>query len=173
MNEEEIIKCFKPIISSNCEILILGSMPSKISRENNFYYSNPTNRFWKILTEIYNEDFVNSNKENKIELLLKNNIALFDVYSSCKMKKDGSSLDSNIIEQKFNDIPTLITNTNISKIFITSKKAYLEFLKHFESYFKSLDIKIVNLPSPSSANRSVYKTDDELIIRWKELIKGK
>lgn len=172
MEEKEILKCFKPVINNDCEILILGSMPSKISRENDFYYSNPTNRFWKILSNIYNEDFVNSNKEQKIELLLKNHIALYDVYSSCKMKKDGSSLDSNIIEQKFNDIPLLITNTKISKIFITSKKAYLEFLKQFENYFKNNKIEILNLPSPSSANRSVYKTDNELINQWQNLIKN-
>ena len=164
------IKCFKPIINNNCEILILGSMPSVKSRENNFYYSNPTNRFWKILSHLYNQDFVNSSTDEKIKLLLGNHIALFDVYASCEMKKTNSSLDSDIKNQQFNNIPKLIQGTNINKIYITSTKAYKDFIKHFKNEFASLKIDIINLPSPSSANRSIYKTDDDLIKAWKTLI---
>ncbi len=164
------IFCFKPILNENSEMLILGSMPSKKSRENNFYYSNPTNRFWKILSSIFYEDFLNANNEEKINLLYKHKIALFDVYKSCEMKKANSSLDSNIINQQFNNIPKLIENTKINKVFITSKKAYNEFIKHFGGYLKKLNVSVINLPSPSSANRSKYKTDDELILVWKKLI---
>ncbi len=164
------IVCFEPIINDKCKILILGSMPSKKSREFNFYYANSTNRFWKILSVIYCEDFQNVDRATKIKLLFKHNIALFDVYKSCEMKKFGSSLDSNIIKQKFNDIPNLIKDTNISKIFITSKKAYDEFLSHFKHEFDFSKISIINLPSPSSANRSKYKTDEKLIEAWKLLM---
>lgn len=170
--DKNTIYGFEPIINKNCKILFLGSMPSKKSRENNFYYSNPTNRFWKILSSIFNEDFINAGNKNKKELLFKHNIALYDVYKSCEMKKLDSSLDSNIYNQKLNDIPNLIKNTNITKIFITSKKAYLDFLKHFKNEFTNTKIEITNLPSPSSANRSKYKTDEELIKVWAELIKG-
>ena len=170
MIKNEHIKCFSPIIDNNCEILILGSMPSVKSRENNFYYSNPTNRFWKILSALYKEDFINASPEEKTKLLLNNHIALFDVYASCEMKKEHSSLDSNIVNQKFNNIPKLIQGTNITKIYITSKKAHKDFIKHFDKIFSILKIEIINLPSPSSANRSTYKTDDDLIKIWKELI---
>lgn len=167
---ENNIKCFEPIIDNNCEILILGSMPSIKSRTNNFYYSNPTNRFWKILTAIFKDDFMNADKIQKIQLLLKNHIALFDVYSSCKMRKENSSLDSDIVNPQFNDIPSLITGTKINKIFITSKKAYIDFNKKFNNLFSKLKIEIINLPSPSSANRSKYKSDSEIINAWKEII---
>lgn len=170
MNSNNIIKGFKPIINNSCEILILGSIPSKLSREHKFYYSNPTNRFWKILSTIYNEDFVNSSNEHKTDLLLKHNIAISDVYSTCEMKIENSSLDSNIINQKFTDIPNLINGTKIKRIYITSKKAYNDFLNYYKDYFKNKNIEVINLPSPSSANRSIYKTDLDLINRWKELL---
>lgn len=165
MNKSTIF-CFEPIIDNECKMLFLGSMPSKKSRENNFYYSNPTNRFWKILSIIFCEDFIHADNKSKKQLLLKHNIAVFDVYKSCKMKKEESSLDSNICNQEINDIPELIKGTKISKIFITSKKAYNDFIKHFK-----LNIPVINLPSPSSANRSKYKTDDELIDICIKLIK--
>ena len=169
MNKEKLL-CLKPIINNDCEILILGSIPSIKSRQCNFYYSNPTNRFWKILSSIFNEDFVNINNDLKTKLLLSHHIAIFDIYSSCEMKKESSSLDSNIINQKFNDIPNLVKGTNITKIYITSKKAYKEFIKRFGDIFELLKIKIISLPSPSSANRREYKTDDDIIKVWKELI---
>ena len=103
-------------------------------------------------------------------MLLKNHIALFDVYASCEMKKENSSLDSHIKNQRFNDIPELIKGTEIKKIYITSKKAYKEFMLRFNKVFSELKIDIISLPSPSGANRREYKTDDDIINRWKELI---
>ena len=170
MKDFDDIECFEPIIDRDCEILILGSIPGVKSRENNFYYSNPTNRFWKILTVIYKDDFANAKNNEKIKLLLKNHIALFDVYASCEMKKENSSLDSNIINQKFNDIESVIMETKISRIFITSKRAYEDFIKKFGKRFLDLKIDIINLPSPSSANRRKYKTDEDMIKVWKEII---
>ncbi|MCI7795125.1 MAG: glycosyltransferase, partial [Lachnospiraceae bacterium] len=38
---------FEPVYDENSRILILGSFPSVKSREENFYYGHPQNRFWK------------------------------------------------------------------------------------------------------------------------------
>lgn len=161
---------FGPIISEDCESLILGSIPSVKSRENNFYYSNPTNRFWKIMSALYHEDFVGMDSDKKAETLLKNKIALYDVYSSCAMKNDRGSLDSHIVKPKMNDIPKLIKDTKIKKIYITSKKAYLDFVKVFKDELAKMDVEIINLPSPSGANRSKFKTDDEMTNEWAMLM---
>lgn len=40
---------FDSIYNSESRILILGSFPSVKSRENNFYYGHPQNRFWKVI----------------------------------------------------------------------------------------------------------------------------
>ena len=84
-----------PIYNKNSEILILGSMPSKLSREKNFYYANKQNRFWKIMEELYNINFSSNN--DKMEFLLKNKIALWDVFKEVDIK--GSS-DSSIKNAK-------------------------------------------------------------------------
>ena len=160
------VKCFKPIIDCDCRVLILGSMPSVISREVNFYYGNPTNRFWKILSALLGTDFIVMTNEEKTAALLARHIALFDVFSACEIK---GSMDSDIKNAEFNDIPSLIRGTNIKTIYITSKKAFNAFSKRFGDYFTNTGVKVVNLPSTSSANRSKFKTDDALLTEWKKL----
>lgn len=46
---------FEPYYNPDSEILILGSIPSIKSREQGFYYAHPQNKFWKILSNIYNK----------------------------------------------------------------------------------------------------------------------
>ena len=40
---------FPPISSPSAEVLILGSLPGRLSLERGEYYANPQNAFWKIL----------------------------------------------------------------------------------------------------------------------------
>ena len=51
MREYHLIE---PVYNKSSKILILGSFPSVKSREANFFYHHPQNRFWKILANIYN-----------------------------------------------------------------------------------------------------------------------
>ena len=104
----------------NKKILILGSIPSIKSREFGFYYAHPQNRFWKVISNIYNENQP-TNIEEKKELLKKHNIALWDVIKSCDMI--GSS-DSSINNEVPNDINSLLKKTKIKKIYTTGKTAY-------------------------------------------------
>ena len=62
----------KPIYNNNSKILILGSIPSIKSRELNFYYANPTNRFWKIFEILFIAKLTTN--EEKITFLHKNAI---------------------------------------------------------------------------------------------------
>ena len=41
-----------PVYDKNSKILILGSFPSVKSRENQFFYHHPQNRFWKVLSGV-------------------------------------------------------------------------------------------------------------------------
>lgn len=163
-----IVHCFKPVIDENCTALILGSIPSAVSRKVDFYYGNPSNRFWKIMSEICGENFTAMSNEQKAQTLLSHRIALSDVFSTCEIK---GSMDGNIKNASLNDIPSLVKGTNIKTIYITSKKAFDAFIKHFKSFFEKIHIDIVNLPSTSSANRSKFATDDALCDEWKKLFK--
>lgn len=155
-----VIHPFSPIFNSQSEILILGSFPSVKSRENMFYYGNPHNRFWKILTKLYDTDPLNT-IDDKIFFLYKNKIALWDVIESCEIY--GSS-DSSIKNVTPNDIHDLITKTNIKKIFVNGKTAE----KYYNKYqFQFTGIKAEYLPSSSPANAKI--SIDELIRIWSKI----
>ena len=76
---------FPIFINSNSKILILGSFPSVKSRELDFYYMHKQNRFYKILSNLFNEDFYNVDIITKKELLTKYKIALYDVIEECEI----------------------------------------------------------------------------------------
>ena len=133
----------KPIYNEQSKVLILGSMPSIISRENNFYYAHKTNRFWKILSILFNTKLkTNTDKEN---FLLNNNIAIFDMIEECDIT--GSS-DSSVKNIKVNNLIPIIKKSNIKYIFCTGKLSY----NLYQKYYKDLNLECFYLPSPSSAN---------------------
>ena len=65
------ISSFPPIISNDAKILILGSVPGVKSLEMQEYYAHPQNKFWKIIFELFNENFSEDYLE-KIKILKKN-----------------------------------------------------------------------------------------------------
>ena len=79
---------FGPFVNKDSKILILGSIPSVKSREYGFYYMHPQNRFWKIMSDLFEEEMPNTILDKK-KFLKKHYIALWDVLDSCEIK--GSS----------------------------------------------------------------------------------
>lgn len=134
-----------PFYQSDSEILILGSFPSVKSRDENFYYMHPQNRFWKVLSKVFNDDIENS-VEGKRKFLIKHKIALWDVIESCEIT--GSS-DMSIKNIKVNKIAELIKNSKVKYIFTTGKKAYNLYNKYC---LKDTNIHAIPLYSTSPAN---------------------
>ena len=89
---KNIVHTFKPVWDKYSKVLVLGTFPSVKSRENNFYYGHPQNRFWKVIAAVTKCD-VPLTVEDKKKMLFDNNIAIWDVIASCSIK--GSS-DSSI-----------------------------------------------------------------------------
>ena len=141
----EVMHPLKPIYDNNSKVLILGTIPSVKSREAGVYYANPRNRFWKTLSKVYEEEIGESDEE-RINFLLKNNIALFDVLKSCDIK---ASSDTSIKNPIPNDLLPIIKSSKIEYIFTTGKKAYELYNKYS---YKKTGIKATSLPSPSPAN---------------------
>ena len=79
---------FPPLYDASSKILILGSFPSVKSREQAFFYGHPQNRFWKLLSLLYNVPLPESIDEKRA-LILENHLALYDTIYSCEIK--GSS----------------------------------------------------------------------------------
>ncbi len=136
---------FAPIYDENSRILILGSLPSVLSRENSFYYGNPRNRFWNVLSEIFHRDVPDS-VEGKTEFLLSMSIALWDVIAECDI--EGSN-DSSIRNTVANDIRPILRAAKIERIFTnggTAHRLYSRFILPITG------IQAVKLPSTSPAN---------------------
>ena len=87
---------FDPIFDKNSEILILGTLPSVKSREQNFYYGHPQNRFWKVIAALFEEPVPERIPEKK-ELLLKHHIALWDVITECDIAGSSDNSIKNVV----------------------------------------------------------------------------
>lgn len=140
-----VFHTIEPIFDSGSRVLILGSFPSVKSRESQFYYGNPRNRFWLVLAALFEEPVPDSIAEKR-RFLLRNKIAVWDVVQSCEIT--GSS-DSSIREPLPNDLNRILSVSPISRIF-TNGSAAARLYKRF--CFPLTNIEAVPLPSTSPAN---------------------
>ena len=137
---------FEPVYDKNSKILILGSFPSVKSRLNGFYYGNKQNRFWKMLSQVFNES-VSDNIEKKKEFVLKHNIALYDVVLESDLQ-GSSDIELEKSNKKICDLSFLLPPfTKVKKIICNGKTAYKLLVDQFQT-----DIPILCLSSTSPAN---------------------
>lgn len=149
---------FEPIFDKNSEILVLGSFPSVKSRENNFYYAHPQNRFWRVVASVYSCP-VPKTVEEKKNMLLSNKIAVWDVIRSCEITGSADSTIKSVIP---NDLSEILSVADIKKIYANGKTAQSLYNKYIK---KNTGVDIISLPSTSPANAS-YSLE-KLIKEWK------
>ena len=143
------IQSFPSISNVNAKILILGTMPGAQSLALSEYYGNPRNHFWQLLFTICNEPYT-TDYEVKKNLLLKNNIALWDVLQTCERI---GSLDSVILKEIPNDFKGFLNaHPNITHIFFNGQQAAKFFKKHVTI---NSSYTLVTLPSTSPANAGI------------------
>ena len=104
---------FAPIYNEESRVLILGTLPSVKSREQNFYYGHPQNRFWKVIAALCEEPVPQSVDEKK-ELLLRHHIALWDVIAECDICGSSDSSIQNVVPT---DLSVILQSAPIEKIF--------------------------------------------------------
>lgn len=148
MSDERIFCGFDPVYDSNSRILILGSFPSVKSREQDFYYGNKQNRFWRTLNEFYGGSI--ETVEEKIRLCLTNRVALWDIVTSCTIK---GSMDSDIRNYVLADLSVVLDKCSIVKILCNGGKAYRLTKQAYHG-----EIPVIKLPSTSPANVRFDKT---------------
>ncbi len=152
-----MIHPFEPVFDQNSRILILGTFPSVKSREQQFYYGHPQNRFWKVLAAVY-KDAPPETVPQKKAFLLKHNTALWDVISSCKIT---GSADASIKNAVPNDISKILGAAHISRIFCNGTKAFDLYNKYL---LPKTEIQAEKLPSTSPANAAW--TLEKLAAAW-------
>ena len=124
------ISGFAPIANEKAKILILGSMPSDVSLQEQEYYAHQRNAFWPIMISLFNAGSDQNNYRQRKNMLIKNNIALWDVLQSCYRK---GSLDTAIIMDSVmvNDFFQFLTrHTEIKKVCFNGTKAETVYLKY-------------------------------------------
>ena len=148
---------FGPLYNENSRVLILGSFPSVKSREQQFFYGHPQNRFWRVITSIFNQKTPETIEEKKT-LILENRLALWDSIASCEIT--GSS-DASIRNAKANDIGIILKSCKIDGIYCNGRKSYELYCRYIQPDTKR---EAICLPSTSPAN--AQWSLDRLIDAW-------
>lgn len=145
---EHIIHSIEPVFDAESRVLILGTMPSPKSREVQFYYGHPQNRFWRVLAAVLGEELPQSVPEKKA-MLLRHRIALWDVLAECEIT--GAS-DSSIRNPVANDLSVILDHAPVQAVFTTGATAWKLYTRLQKPH---TGIEAVRLPSTSPANCAV------------------
>lgn len=155
------ISSFPPLIDHTSRILILGSIPGVKSLEKQQYYAHPQNKFWAIIFELFNEEFTEDYSE-RLNVLKKHHIAVWDVIDSCERK---GSLDSEIKNEEANQIAELLEKyPNIKAIFCNGGKSYKNLQKILG---KNYQLPVFLLPSTSPLHTISFEKKLE---EWKSVL---
>ncbi len=160
---EHIIHPFGPLYDKNSRVLILGSLPSVKSREQNFFYGHPQNRFWPLIARLFNEP-VPLTIEEKKKMILKHHLALWDTIYSCDIIGSSDSSIKNVVPT---DLEQIINNSKVTAVFCNGNTSGRYFHKYQE---KTLGIKATILPSTSPANAAWSM--ERLEEAWKIIVEG-
>lgn len=158
---EAISHPIPPIYDANAEVLILGSFPSVKSREGQFFYHHPQNRFWKVLAAVTHAPVPQSVEEKKT-FLLHNRIALWDTVQHCEITGSADSSIRNVVP---NDLRPILEATGLRRIYCNGTTAYRLYLRYL---YPELQIMPVKLPSTSPANAAWSL--ERLIEAWQQII---
>lgn len=158
MNTYKTIRhTLEPVFDQHSRVLILGTFPSVKSREQQFYYGHPQNRFWKILAGLTKEELPTTISEKKT-LLLKHHIAIWDVVAECEIVGSSDSSIRNVVPA---DIGRILKEAPIAVIYANGGKAFELYKKYVLPETKRSAEK---LPSSSPAN-AAWKIE-QLIEAW-------
>ncbi|WP_167956233.1 DNA-deoxyinosine glycosylase [Anaerosporobacter faecicola] len=155
-----IIHPIAPIFNEYSKVLVLGSFPSVKSREGQFFYHHPQNRFWKVIAAVMKEE-VPVSIEQKKAFLLKHGIAVWDVIQSCEIVGSSDSSIRNVIP---NDITRILEAAPIQQIYANGNKSYELYKKYC---YPITNHDIIKLPSTSPANAAFSL--EKLVLCWEQI----
>ncbi|MCH5250236.1 MAG: DNA-deoxyinosine glycosylase [Lachnospiraceae bacterium] len=149
-----------PLYDKDSKVLILGSFPSVKSREGQFFYHHPQNRYWKVMAAVLGCQVPETIEEKK-KMMLTNHIAMWDVIASCDITASSDSSIKNIVP---NDIGRLLREAPIERIYTNGGMAH----KNYQKYIKDIiGVEDVQLPSTSPANAAWSL--EKLITVWEQI----
>ena len=151
---------FGPVFGPESRVLILGSFPSVKSREQQFYYGHPQNRFWKVAAAVFGQEVPRTVPEKRA-LILENGLALWDAVASCEIT--GSS-DASIRNVRPNDVRKLLEQCPVERFFCNGRKSFEMYNRYI---LPDTGREAVCLPSTSPAN--AQWSLERLTAAWSEI----
>ena len=145
---ETVVHPLQPVYDQGSRVLLLGTMPSPLSREAGYHYGNPRNRFWAVMAALWGED-VPTSIEARRDL---------DVLQSCRIA--GAS-DASIADPVPKDLRPILDAAPIQQIFCTGTTAARLYRRLIEP---ELGRPCICLPSTSPANARMRL--DDLIVAY-------
>lgn len=154
---------FAPVARGDARLLILGSMPGRMSLERQQYYAHPQNLFWRIMGELFGAT-PDLPYPVRLECLRTNQVALWDVMQQCERE---NSLDADIVEASIltNDFASFFAeHAGITRLFFNGSKAEQTFRKYVlptldGNKLGEYQLTLHRLPSTSPANASMALAD--------------
>jgi hypoxanthine-DNA glycosylase len=163
----KFIQSFPPVSDGEARVLILGTIPGKMSLAQQQYYANPQNAFWRIMGALTGTS-PELPYEQRLQALVAHRIALWDVLASCVRM---GSLDVNIKRELANDFTAFFaTHPHIRHVFFNGAKAELTFRKWVAGKQNIPELQQHRLPSTSSANAG--KDFEGKLAAWGAVVRG-
>jgi hypoxanthine-DNA glycosylase len=135
---------FPPVLDEHCHVLILGSFPSPASLAKKQYYGHPQNHFWKLMGALLNQPLYDMDYAQRLPVLLKHRIGLWDVLHQCER---AGALDSNIRNAVNNDFRQVTcVARDLQRVCFNGKTA-----GRFAPVFAEAGFETLVLPSSSPA----------------------
>ena len=154
---------FEPVFDERSRVLVLGSFPSVLSRENRFYYGNPRNRFWRVISEVLGEPVPAADDiAAKRALLLAHGIALWDVVASCDVRGSSDASIRNVVPA---DVAR-ITRVASVRVVICNGATAGRLYKRWLQPTTGIEAEVLPSTSPANAAWSV----ERLTQRWREVL---
>ncbi len=141
---------FPPLIDAKVQVLILGSFPSPVSLAKQQYYGHPQNHFWKLMGALLGEPLHEMEYLQRLPILLKRRIGLWDVLHQCER---AGALDSNIRNAVNNDFQQVTRLARgLKRVCFNGKMA-----GRFEPVFAAEGYETLVLPSSSPAYTLMFE----------------
>ena len=162
-------RSFPPIADNNASILILGSMPSVKSLEQQQYYAHPRNAFWPIMSALFDLK-PDLTYEKRCRSLMDKRIAVWDVLKACQRR---GSLDQQIdaasmIANDFNLF--LQQHPNINKILFNGTKAEQVFRRLVLPTLTKQQTAIIRLRLPSTSPAHASCSYADKLVIWQQAL---
>ncbi len=160
---------FECVARADARVLILGTLPGKVSLERSEYYAQPRNAFWRIMGELAGAS-PDLPYKDRLRMLKENGIALWDV---CAAGQRSGSRDSAIqlSTVEANDIRGFLrAHTGIRLICFNGKKAKEIYGRKVRQEPRTLfeRMRYEVLPSTSPANAALRY--EQKLLRWRTVL---